>query len=383
MNIDELTHDPAGPVLIVGGYGTVGAELTRAAAGEWPLLLTGRTPERAAALLAATGAQARRWDLGDPEPFRAAVRAVVAVVNDPDDRVLAAAVRGGVPYVDVARWTARLQRAVTRLALTPPVASPVLLSSAWMGGVVPLLAAHLAARVGGAQRVDTVIRYDLADRSGADSVEFMDRLGVDFEVVENGRSRVVAPLTGVDRVTIGPDRTRVARLDTPEQFTLPLTLGATTVRTRLGFSSTATGRALTGLGRAGFFRRARGERWEPLRRKLLHAPGDGGTARLRVDVHGPRGTATATVGDPEGQAHLTAVGALLGLRRVLGADGAPAPAGLAFPEQHPRPDTLPEALEAAGVRLTVATTGGPGASPAPGTDDSPGADGRPTVPAAT
>jgi saccharopine dehydrogenase-like NADP-dependent oxidoreductase len=366
MNDDQLEYDPEGPVLLVGGYGTVGTELARAAAGHWPLLLTGRSPGKARELCRELSATAGRWDLSGAEAFTARARAVVSLVNDPDDRVLAAALGGGVPYVDVTRWTARVQRAAALTALaardTAP-AAPVLLSSGWMGGVVPLVAAALADRMGGAHSVDTVIRYDLADRAGADSVEFMDRLGVDFETWQDGRSLSVSPLTGSRTVTIGSRRTKVARIDTPEQFTLPLILGARTVSTRIGFSSTAATSALIGLGRAGFFRRARGERWRPVRRKLLYTPGEGGTAALRVEVRGPRGSLAATVTDPRGQAHLTAVGTLLGLRRVLGADGAPARPGLAFPEAHPLPWSVPAALEAAGVRIAVedglAAGGGP------------------------
>lgn len=365
MNNDQLVHDPAGPVLLVGGYGTVGAELARMAAGQWPLLLTGRSPAGAEDLCRETGADARRWDLSDPEPFRAAVRAVVGVVNDPDDRVLRVALAGAVPYVDVTRWTSRVQRAAALASVGRPEAgsaAPVLLSSGWMGGVVPLVAAALAERLGGADSVETSVRYDLADRAGADSVEFMDRLGVDFEVREGGLSRSVAPLSGARTLTIGDHRTKVARIDTPEQFTLPLTLGARTVTTRIGFSSAAATSTLVGLGRIGFFRRAGGERWRPVRRRLLYAPGDGGTAALRIEVEGPLGGLGATVTDPHGQARLTAVGALLGLRRVLGADGAPARTGLAFPESHPLPHTVLPALEAAGVRIEVTARGSAGAA---------------------
>ncbi|MFF8956829.1 saccharopine dehydrogenase [Streptomyces sp. NPDC014894] len=357
MNSDQLVHDPEGPVLLVGGYGTVGAELARAAGGRWPLLLAGRSPGKAAGLCeelsGGAAVEARRWDLADPEPFAASARAVVSLVNDPEDRVLRAALDAGIPYVDVTRWTARMQRAVALASLRPPTA-PVLLSSGWMGGVVPLAAAALAERLGGADSVDTAIRYDLADRSGADSVEFMDRLGVDFEVLEEGRGKVVSPLTGTRTVAVGRDRTKVARIDTPEQFTLPLTLGARTVTTRIGFSSASSTSALIALGRAGFFRHARGDRWRPVRRRLLHSPGEGGTAALRIEVRGPRGALTATVTDPLGQAHMTAVGGLLGLRRVLGDDGAPAArAGVVFPESHPLPGAVGAALGALGVVVEV------------------------------
>ncbi|MEV4744128.1 saccharopine dehydrogenase [Streptomyces sp. NPDC049555] len=349
--IDDLRLAPAGPVLLVGGYGTVGAELTRLAAPSWPLLLTGRTPARGRALADETGATVRQWDLADPRPFSAPVRAVVAAVNDPDDRVLRAALRGGVPYVDVTRWTSRLQRAAA-LAAVAPATAPVLLSSGWMGGVSALVAAALAPGPGAA--VEIAVRYDLHDRAGADSVEFMDRLGLDYEVTEGGRRRTVLPLTGTGTVDIGGHRTKVARIDTPEQFTLPLALDAGTALTRIGFSANASTSMLLALKKTGFFRWGRGDAFRSLRRSILYAPGDGGVALMRVDVREQDGrTRTAVVRDGAGQAHLTAVGALLGLRRVLGEDGAPPPGGVVFPEMTPRPHDVVPALEKAHVEVTL------------------------------
>jgi hypothetical protein len=347
---DILRLDESGPVLVVGGYGTVGAELAAMAAPTWPLLLAGRSPQRGAALAESLGAEVRRWDLADPEGFSASVRAVVSAVNDPDDRVLRAALAGGVPYVDITRWTTRLQRAATVAAMARPTA-PILLSSGWMGGVTNLVAAALAAELGGVDRVEVAIRWDLADQAGADSVEFMDRLGLDYEVVQEGRRRLVMPLSDTRRVRIGDTMTCVARIDTPEQFTLPLALGATTAATRIGFSSTATTSALLAVKRTGLFRWGRGERFTALRRALLYSPGQGGTAQVRIDVtHGDQ-SAAVTVGDPRGQAHLTAVGALAGLHRVLGADGAPAPQGVVFPEMTPRPAQVPGFLQQMGATL--------------------------------
>ncbi|MFF3720858.1 saccharopine dehydrogenase [Streptomyces erythrochromogenes] len=353
---DALRHDPSAPVLITGGYGTVGAEIARMVAPDSPILLTGRSPERGRALAAETGADVRAWDLGSAAPFRADVRAVVNAVNDPEDRVLRAAVEGGVPYVDITRWTARMQRAVTVATLLGPTA-PVLLSSAWMGGVSSLVTASLAAGLGGAEQVEIAVRWDMADRSGADSVEFMDRLGVGFEVVDGGRRRLAGPLTEARTVIIGGTPVRVARIDTPEQFTLPLTLATSTAATRIGFSSPAATRALLALRGTGFFHWAGGERWAPARRAMLHSPGDGGTAQLRIDVsHGGR-SRTATVTDARGQGHLTAVGAFLGLHRVLGTDGAPPPQGVVFPEQHPDPVAAAARLADHGVRVELDRAG--------------------------
>ncbi|WP_446750689.1 saccharopine dehydrogenase [Streptomyces sp. WZ-12] len=340
-------------MLVVGGYGTVGGELTRLAAPSWPLLLTGRTPERGRELADEVGAEVRRWDLSDPEPFSAKVRAVVSTVNDPDDRVLLAALRGGVPYVDITRWTARLQRAVAIAAVNPPKA-PVLLSSSWMGGVTTLVTAALAAELGGAAGVQIAIRYDLKDRAGTDSVEFMDRLGLDYEVVEDGERRSIMPLSDAGFVDIGGYRTKVARIDTPEQFTLPLVLGVDTAITRIGFSANSSTSSLLALKKTGFFRWGRGEKFEKTRRSMLYSPGEGGSALLRIEVHGRGGERrTAVVKDAAGQAHLTALGGLLGLRRVLGTDGAEAPRGVVFPEMTPAPQDVVAELEKAGVEVTV------------------------------
>lgn len=346
---DHLLFDSNAPVLIVGGYGTVGTELARLAATHWPLLLTGRNPTRGSAFGEELGARVAQWDLTDATGFHTEARAVVSTVNDPDDRVLRAAVRAGIPYVDITRWTTRLTRAAVVAATLHPTA-PVLLSSSWMGGVTGLVTAALAEQVGGANEVDIAIRYALADRAGIDSVEFMDRLGMEFEVIQNGVRRMTMPLRDSRQVRIGGAKTRVARIDTPEQFTFPLTLGSATVVTRIGFDSAAASTALLTAAKFGFFRRARGDRWRPLRRSMLYSPGDGATAALRIDVTGPGGTRSATVLDPAGQAHLTAVGALIGLRRVLDGD---APAGVSFPESATRPQDRLTELAHTGVDIEV------------------------------
>jgi len=343
---DFLELDTHGPVLIVGGYGTVGTALTRHATAHWPLLLTGRNPDRGAHL-ASDNVRVQKWDLSQPQPFQARVRAVISTVNDPDDRVLRAAVTAGVPYVDVTRWTSRVTRAVTLATMLKPTA-PVLLSSGWMGGVTNTVAAALAQETGEASTVDISIRYDVKDQAGADSVDFMDRLGLEFEARKGGKAAVVRPLTDIRWVDIAGHRTKVARLDTPEQFTLPLTLGAGTVATRIGFSSNASTTALLAARAVGLFRWGSGEKWAPLRRSLLYSPGSGGTAHLRVDVSGPAGTRTAIISDPIGQAHLTAVGGLLGLHEVLRHDARP---GVSFPESTADPAGQLAKLERYGVTI--------------------------------
>jgi hypothetical protein len=174
-----------------------------------------------------------------------------------------------------------------------------------------------------------------------------------FEVMEEGRRREVEPLTGARRVELAGRHRRVVRLDTPEQLTLPLVLGARTVSTRIGFSdesATLAFRALRGLG---LIHLLRGERFRGLRRALLRSSGQGGRAVVRVEVSSGEKSLTATLVDARGQAHLTAVGATLALERALGLDGDAPPRGVAFPEQTPSPDRALAALRSLGVELEV------------------------------
>jgi saccharopine dehydrogenase-like NADP-dependent oxidoreductase len=347
-------------VVLVGGYGVVGSEvarLLRARHPALPLALAGRTPGRGEALAREVEAKLLTVDLSSAAPLGFSACAVAALVNDPTDRLLRACVRAGVPYVDITRWTARMQQALALMAVEPPRA-PIVLASGWMGGVVPLLGAALARELGGASSVETSILYDLADRAGEDSIEFMDRMGLAFEVVENGLRRHVEPLTEARRPELAGRRRRVLRLDTPEQLTLPLVLGAQTVSTRIGFSDESATLALQLLHGLGLFHLFRGERFRKLRRALLRGSGQGGRAVVRVEVSHGSESREATLVDARGQAHLTAVGATLALERALGLDGAPPPGGVAFPEQTPAPERVLAALRSCGVELEVRASQG-------------------------
>ncbi|MDY7224885.1 saccharopine dehydrogenase family protein [Hyalangium rubrum] len=342
-------------MVLVGGYGVVGSEvarLLRARHSALSLALAGRTPGRGEALAREVEAELLTVDLSSSAPLDFSARAVVALVNDPTDRLLRACVRAGIPYVDITRWTARMQQALALMAVEPPRA-PVVLASGWMGGVVPLVGAALARELGGATSVETSILYDLADRAGEDSIEFMDRMGLPFEIVEEGRRRLVEPLTGARRPELAGRPRRVLRLDTPEQLTLPLVLGARTVSTRIGLTDESATIALQVLQGLGLFHLFRGERFQNLRRALLRGSGKGGKAVIRVEVSHGSESRDATLVDERGQAHLTAVGATLALERALGLDGAPPPVGVAFPEQVPAPERVLAALRSCGVEFEV------------------------------
>ncbi|WP_342378611.1 saccharopine dehydrogenase [Myxococcus stipitatus] len=348
-------------VVLVGGYGVVGlrlASLLRERHPELPLIIAGRRSEPAQALAERLGrARGVALDIRAPSPLSVLggrPRAVVSLVNDPEDHLMMSAARDAVPLLDITRWTSRVRAALMRLSGTPPRA-PVLLGSAWMAGLVPRMVAMVAPRVGALERVDVGIRFALADAAGPDSLEYVDRLGLSFDVTEEGRERQVLPLTDGRRVTFSDGRsTRVYRLDTPEQATLPAVLGARSVATRLGYDSGSATWTMVLLQRLGILRLLQHPRLTPLRRSLLATQGTGGEAAWLADVEGAKGHTRIEVVDPKGQAHLTAVGALLGVERLLGLDGAPPPPpGVWFPEHEPRADETLATLRACGVQVSI------------------------------
>ncbi len=347
-------------MLIAGGYGLVGAqaaELLRERRPGLPLVLAGRTPANGGALAERLGgATCVRIDLteaADPLGDLAEVpAAILATVNDPRGALLQAALDRGIPYVDITRWTALVRGALVRCAATPAHA-PVMLASGWMGGVVPLLAAWAARDLQTLDRIDIAIRYALADRAGPDSVAYMDRLADRFETTIDGEPRLVPALSDARRVGFADgSRGRVLRIDTPEQMTLPAVIGAPTVATRIGFDDQTTTATLAGLRRLGVLRLLAAERLTDTRRALMHRPGEGGPALVRIDLSGDERTATVQVHDPAGQSHLTAVGAVIAIERVLGLDGGPPePAGPRFPEQAPDPEAAVATLARHGVEV--------------------------------
>lgn len=355
----DVRFDETGPVVLVGGAGVVGQRLARLLGREGrAVTIAGRSEDRARAALDAArsaGAEASflPWELGAPsgpgEPVSASV--LVGLVNDPGDVVLDAALAGGVPYVDITRWTSRMAAAVGKVALAH-ARSPVVLASSWMGGLLPRMVAHLAALSGGALLVDGSVRYAMADASGGDSVDYMDRLWVPFEVLEEGRATLVEPFADRREVSVDGTRTLVGRFDTPEQWSLPLTLGTRAARVRIGFDHVPLTRFFAALVRSGLFWLLRGPRFRKVRHALLRAEGSekrqGARAAFRVDVEGTS-HASGEVASPEGQAALTAVGALLAVRWALGLREG----GVFFPEHDPANAKLPSLLTELGVETTV------------------------------
>jgi hypothetical protein len=320
-------------ILIAGGWGLVGgtvARLLREARHDVELILGGRSPEAGAELARTLGARTVRLDVADPAEGLAAtgpVDLVIAALRDPDDVLLMAALRAGAGHIGIVRTAGNM--ASSAIAASALARRPALMLGHWQAGVLTLAALAAARDFAAMDRVEMAALYDYADPIGpmtaSDASGFVgqalirqDGHWLNVDAAANSRSVARAGQLAFDATPMGV-------LDTPALAALT---GAADVRFDLGtgesLGTAASGKAshdlyldLAGRDPAGM----------PLARRIL-------------------------VSDPEGQAHLTALGVLVGAERILGLDGAPPPpAGLAFPEAVIDPAKAVVRLRAFGVRI--------------------------------
>lgn len=320
-------------VVIVGGYGLVGgfvARHIRTAGHDVELLLAGRNPEQGQALARELGAGMLRLDVDDPAAGLAeagAVDLVIATLQDPGDNLLAAALRGGAAHIGIVRTSDSL--ASTAIAAAALARRPALVLGHWQAGVLTLAALAAARAFRRVERVEMAALYDYADPIGpmtaADAGGFVgqamirrDGTWVQVAAIDSGRSVLRGELPPFEGLPMGV-------LDTPAMAAMT---GARDVRFDLG-----TG---TSIGAAA---------------------GKSASHDLYIDLVGEDGAGAGMsrrtiISDPRGQAHLTALGVLIGAERLLGLDGRPpAGGGLLFPETVIDPDRAMARLRAFGVHV--------------------------------
>ncbi len=367
---------PVTRILIVGGYGVVGEQIAGLLAQRQPQLtlwLGGRHPQKAPIALAQLPQVSTvRIDLADSDPLthlQEMPDLIVVAANDTDDLLLRSALRRGVPLIDITRWTARVRDALAWTTATSPHA-PVVLASSWMASIPATLAAAEACAFQQLHSIDIDVLYTLRDRAGPNSVEYMDRLAEPFEAHVDGRRTRRKPFSMSRRVTFAGLRPYTTALfDSPDQLTLAAITGAKTVSTCIGFDHEPSNRLLGSMIRSGLWRAISGPRFQWLRHKLLYNPGTGDHHRVQVrlkglDHDGHPLQRIVMVDDPAGQTHLTAVGAVIQIERVLGlaGHGAATPT-VQFAEACTNVAPLLDALIATGV--VVQRTGYDSGHPSP------------------
>ncbi|MEO3781931.1 saccharopine dehydrogenase NADP-binding domain-containing protein [Actinocorallia sp. B10E7] len=322
-----LVKSPDGRILVVGGYGAVGAVVT-GALGEW---FPGRVVPGGRNETRARRHGGVRVDLAKPGDFSRTlgelgdVAAVVLCAEPPDDGVARACLENGVHLVDVGA-TPRLLNAVSGLHETASAAgATAVLSVGVAPGLTNLLARRAHEEVGGAERLDLTVLLGSGERHGLDAVRW---------TVEG----LAEPVTARPRRTVLPGHgTRTAHpFPFSDQHTLPSTLGVPQVTTRLCLDSAPLTAALFALRRA-----AR----KPGVRRLLtgtfrrvHLGGDG--FAIRADArNGDRRASHVLTG--RGQSRVTGLVAAHVTRELM---TGTLPVGVHHIEQLPSLSGLPETL---------------------------------------
>ncbi|MCX5582638.1 saccharopine dehydrogenase family protein [Streptomyces erythrochromogenes] len=321
-------------ILVVGGYGAVGATVVSTLDGWFPgrVVVAGRDEGRARRLGGV------RADAADPEGFRRTleglgdVAAVVLCVEPPDTRVARVCLERGVHLVDIGA-TRRLLDGVADLHdLAAGAGATAVLSVGVAPGLTNLLARRAHEAVGGAERIDLTVLLGAGERHGADAVR--------WTVEGLARPPAGAPL----RTTLpGHGRRTAHPFPFSDQHTLPRTLGVGQVTTRLCLDSKPLTSALFGLRAAA--RRPAVRRALTAAFSRVHLGGDGFAVRAdarRGDLH----AAWAVTGRV--QSRVTALVAAYVTRELLTGS---APAGVHHIEQLPALAGLPEALGAHGLTV--------------------------------
>ncbi|MBU2873594.1 saccharopine dehydrogenase NADP-binding domain-containing protein [Marinobacter salexigens] len=354
-------------VLLAGGYGIVGTQLATMLSQRHPnnhLIIGGRSLERAQMLVSTLpNASAITLNTDDSDPLanvQETPHLVVSLTNDSGDKLLSSCLRRNIPYLDITRWTERVRHTVAVLPALQSMSSltsPVVFASSWMAAV----AATLARGASMDMVTDSItidVLYGMNDKAGPNSAEYMDRLELPFEVMEGGLRKQKKSFTD-ERLAHFQELGDVAvyRFDAPDQLTLPAITGANSVSTRIAFSSVIATRLLKMLIRSGIWRAISGDQFTFLRRAILYNPGTGDHHRISIEVVGRESDSSDAyrrleVDDPEGQTHLTAVGALIQVDRILGLNGhISARAGAQYAEAETDPALLRSTLEEFGVTV--------------------------------
>lgn len=327
-------------ILLAGGYGVVGEQVARVLRkrhADVEILIGGRQIAKARKLADEIGqASGVVIDVTKARPMRDIenIDAVGVFIHETDDQLLHEAATRGLAYMDITRGWDAMARALAAAALHDPKA-PMLFTSHWMAGGPAIVSRHLAEGLDKVGQVDMSILYYTGDKMGPDSATAGDGMARGFAARSGGHWQHVAPLSD-DRLVKFPSGTeaRVYRMNMGDMVTPALATGARDVGVRIGFDK---GNAL------GSMRTLLRLRLWNLLMKLpgmsaiaATKPGKGAPHEIVIEVVGEKNgrkvARRATIIDPQGQSHLTALGAVHALERVAGLGQPRLRTGAALPE---------------------------------------------------
>lgn len=326
------------PVLIVGGSGVVGAQGAQALRRLHPglkLAIGGRDRARAEAVAAQLGdAEAvvvdlRRADLG--LPVEARFSAVVVFLKDESLNTLKYALQRGLPYVSTSSGSFEIAPEVS-FHLRHPGRSLMLLASHWLAGAATLPALHFASALRRVDRIGIFALLDEEDMGGPAAAADYERLttAAAAQILVDGQWRWVR---GEDAASVGTsvDGTPVAAsaYSPMDVVSLAAATDAHSIRLDMALGESAS--------------RRRGEAFST--EIALELEGEDHAGRVVRQRH--------ELVHPQGQAPLTALGIALGVERLLGLDGAAAPApGLYTPDLLIDPAYFLRRMQESGTRVS-------------------------------
>jgi len=320
-------------VLIAGGYGVVGgwiARHLRAAGHNIDLILAGRRPEAGAELASELKATVARLDTDEAAASLAEVGQVdlvISALQDPDDNLLTAALRRGAAHIGIVRKADNV--GPTAVAASLLADRPALVMGHWQAGVATFATLAAAQNFEQVDGIAIAALFDYADPAGPMTASDSGAFFTKALLRRDGSWARVEPAEHVRLVE---------RRDLPSFAAQPM--GVLDVPGLAAITKARDVRFDIGTGTS-----------------IGTVAGGPASHEIYIDIWGQnrqgqaRGRRTR-VSNPKGQAHLTALGVLIGAERVLGLDGkTPLSGGLIFPERVIDPKRALERLCQFGVHI--------------------------------
>lgn len=318
----DAVRDDDSKILIAGGYGAAGSEVSRVLASAFPdrVRIAGRNAGAARGLCdrIGWGAEPRTLDVGNPATFEAAlsgVGTVVCCIDQPERLLLRAAIERGLAYTDIAPHLVSLDGLAVLHASAIASGARVVLGAGLSPGISSVLARAGSDRVAPVEAVESCVLLGIGDVFGPASLAFiLDEVRRPFTLRVRGRNRKAWAFRGSRRVRFpAPFEVRRAYLfPFSDAAGYPRTLGAATSRAWLALEPRWLGGVVRWMLAAGGRRllsRARfaGESRSALERLKRGRP-DCDRFALSVQVVGARGRAVLSVWG-RNQSHATGIGA--------------------------------------------------------------------------
>ena len=321
-------------VLLAGGYGMVGGAIARqlrAISADVEIILAGRHPEKGEALARELGrAGTAHLDIenGAGLPNLGAIDLIVAALYDPTNTLVDAAMAQGIAHIGITT-KAEDVAPIACAALRSAPKRPIVVLGHCMAGVATILALKAAERFRRVDSIAVAALYDVRDPVGPMTADDAEMLVSRALLREGGRWKWVDGTRHARAVRLSDesavDGYPAGLLDAPS---LASFTGASNVRLdMLQGDSIGTRR------------------------------GGAASSDVYIDIEGvlqsgKPGKHRTVASDPNGLVHLTALGVLMAIERVLGLDGRPpAPGGLYVPETLLSADQAVARLEQFGVQL--------------------------------